>query len=464
MSVAALTAFIHIGSGFPGWMSPDSMWIWEQATGGVPLNDHHTVWLTLMWSIFASQSGPHFPFIIQQLFFWFAISAVSCQIYVRRPWLGIALPPLVAVLDHSWVLNWLWKDATIAALGLLGVATVFSAEARQSDRRRVWPYLVAMGLFGLMSSVRWYLVFAVIPLAVVIGLRISDQTEGTRLQSWKARCVAAIVFIASFVIPQVAPALLLQEEVERSFASTHILTWDLFRLHCRTGTNSVTPPSILLTPDTGPVCAGFDARSAWSTLLTPDGSYRYRFPADEFEAEIVRRDWAAGAIQAPGLLLLDRAALAARLLRPSDQWVPQAANFSDGPQALNSLASEIGFPPRGLRFYVMARLPHEFASQSGIPLGFLQSGFLYVILLPVFAVHRLLGHRRKNQIESRLSQMLVAALFFPISWTIGLAAVSPWEDTRYVSVAVIWGLVVTSLVFSWERHDLPFGGIRHHQD
>jgi hypothetical protein len=191
------------------------------------------------------------------------------------------------------------------------------------------------------------------------------------------------------------------------------------------------------------LCASFNPLDMWSVV--PIGEeQKVRFASSEKEATDIRNAWVKVAPEYLGTLIENRILVSVFLLRTADPWVVTSynlPNLGQKPILVSTLGQEIGFTPTGEKFLKFSRIHTSLFSLMGPFSGVLQSGYLWVAVIPMLV---LLRARRRQAFPL---SMTLALYSFPWLWVIGLGFVSPWIDTRYVAVAVVWSAIWSILVF-----------------
>jgi hypothetical protein len=423
--------------------------MYRQAIGESPAETHHTIWLTALWHyLLPVELGPIIPFILQQLVFWGSVGMISNLAYKSSPVIGIFLPIVVFLIEHTWVLGWIWKDAAALSTGVLSLSFLIHFLHKPS-----WRSLL-LGLFflGLTVSIRWYLVATAIILLITLILYAVKQlgtirslrprsSNGSIILTFVAACT---VFASGYFSPLVLPALAF-DEVRDSHSISHTLLWDLVRLQCETvPPQSIVPPEFVYEPDAD-LCENYNALNMWSVRS------KLILPSSPVQSIAVQNVWVAEAPKSIPILVENRILLAIYLLRPADGWVVPSYNLYGSGGGKPSLVvqerggQEIGFDSSGLGFLKVSRLHTGLSSIGSQILSVFQSAYFWVLTLP-FLLTLLNISNRKNLVFPL--GLMLAMYSFPWFWVLGLGFVSPWSDTRYVAIAVLWTTIWSGFVIA----------------
>ena len=441
-------------SAYPGWMSADSIWMYQMATGFETPNDHHTPWLIGAWKLlWPEKLGPILPLLLQQSIFWVSVGVISAKISKINPKAALVLPVALFLLDHSWVLGWIWKDAAALAAGIMSLA--FLVDFLQNPRRKT--FLWGLFFLGLTVSIRWYLIFASLFLVFVIISfaikRLKPAKSGTSSLRKNTKVVTCILGISIFSAGYAGPILsttLILEEVKPNYSVGQTLLWDLVRIQCETSSRPTVIPKIFIEGPEEDTCKTFNSLDLWSVL--PLGEEKIRFATSDQEQRLLLDAWFVEAPKEKFFLLENKVLLSVYLLRVADPWVVPSYDL---PAGVTKVQQQGGLAPGvGENFLSVSRLHTAVLSLGGPLLNVFNSGYLWLIIIPIFAINRV-------RFTKPLPMSVVLGVYsFPCLWVLGMGFVSPWTDTRYVAVAVVWSLVWSAYLLSFKnnQHSLTATG------
>lgn len=136
--------------------------------------------------------------------------------------------------------------------------------------------------------------------------------------------------------------------------------------------------------------------------------------------------------------------LAADFLRVNDGWVVPSLSAETpffSAEGGVGLGKEVGWPSTGGPALMMARFPSLVIDQSAALQDIFRTGISTSVLLPLAGLSVLLWRRRTLWMWS------ILGVCVPMIWILNFAAVSPWDDTRYVAPAAAWGILFTAILF-----------------
>lgn len=432
-------------SAFPGWISPDYLAMlksFSPENGGF-IDGNYL--LSLAWSHLLPLSFAGVgPLLFQMVIFWTAIGLLSIEFSEKRSFLGFLFPTVVFMLDATWTLAWIWQDSFVLAFGLLAFSLLVRGELGNNMRETY----TGLFLLGLIGSVR---PFAVVPLALVAAFSLRSRIRataksGSRFQyeverggGWGKKWVAGLaLFLIAFVGPMAAGTLDSDgNDGQQRVADT--LFFDLIRVECRSANTAHVLAKFSNSWDRNEICANFSPFSAHS--VTRGFPEALRLPGSPAEYASISSAWWEVAPRHFLLLAKDRVLLTVRLMRPSDPYIVPSYDLNGGTVDLapRGRGGEVGMEPIGHGALAISRVP---SAIIGIVPGLrdvIQTGLLYVVVLPFLALWNFWQTRRFSKL------FVVAILSFPLLWTFSFGLVSPWDTTRYISVAVLWGLSVLFL-------------------
>ncbi|EBY7415766.1 hypothetical protein D6J61_26155, partial [Salmonella enterica subsp. enterica serovar Alachua] len=159
---------------FPGLMSYDSLDQYRQAKGIIPLNSHHPIIMTYLWSgLMSFWDHAGIFLIIQQLLYWSGAAAISCLIG-RTPLIKISLFLVVGLLPPLFIHSvHIWKDVGLNICATLVLAAILADVV--FPRRNVL-FIAAIPLF-YSFTVRSNAPFGMFPLVLLWSWRAAAYVE-----------------------------------------------------------------------------------------------------------------------------------------------------------------------------------------------------------------------------------------------------------------------------------------------
>lgn len=219
LSVAALAlAFVTFRAFDPGFMSPDSLDQYLQATGRNRVTDWHPPVLMLLWRVLLNVTAqPSSLLALQLIFYWGSLLTIALVLLRRSgswPWALVALGVgcLPNLLTFAGVI---WKDVHLALVLIASIALVMVAE--EVPRRRAFRLvLIAASVILLAYAVlvRKNALVALPPIIYALYLGFTGPQRRLRfLLGW----VVAIAVVAG--MGQVAITTLIRPLQGHQFAS-----------------------------------------------------------------------------------------------------------------------------------------------------------------------------------------------------------------------------------------------------
>jgi hypothetical protein len=161
----------------PGYLSNDSLFQLEQATGTEPLSDWHPPIMSLVWrALIAATGTPASMAVLQAVILWGALWVIACVVYeatASRPGalavLGLGLLPHVLTF-----VGVVWKDVHMAFALLAATAIALTGLRLHPGRPRLRWALFALGVIFMIYAilVRKNAVFAAIPVFMLLVLAL----------------------------------------------------------------------------------------------------------------------------------------------------------------------------------------------------------------------------------------------------------------------------------------------------
>lgn len=168
-AVCAIGSALTIAAFYPGFMSPDSVAVWQGGREQV-FHDINSPAMGYLWGLLDKlTAGPPLMFILQNLIFWVAAAIFWRATKDKSLWLATALV-LFGFLPQIWSqLTTVWKDVHLGASLLMAVALIYYA----SRCKRKLPLLLSPIFLFYGYAARLNALPAVLPLAIWSGLVFS---------------------------------------------------------------------------------------------------------------------------------------------------------------------------------------------------------------------------------------------------------------------------------------------------
>lgn len=442
----AVSVALFVASAWPGWMSPDSLGMWDRAVDG-PIYDWHSPVLIWAWSFLgAAELGPLIPFLIQSAIFWAGLLLIVGRLQ-RLGWESSwLLFPAVLFLDAAWMVGWVWKDSLAVAVLILMVGLTASTDLPGLRR---WAWLFLPGLGALVVATRWSLAPFVL---LALGALFFMMYPVSRRQVLQAIAVFGIAISAVFFLERVVI------KPTNSYVAASTMMLDIARVECNLGTpearargESLFPAELIRTVPGDDICERFSTYVHDPIFAWPDDPITetsYVFPDSEASMERLRSDWLQVVAQFPGILIEARGKQLIAFLNSewgmeSGQWWSPGQQLSSN-EALYSRGSVgdgelVGWPSASGPPVIVTAMLSSIGSLILLDFGSNLFGLLTLVLIP-------LGVTILCRKRGKLWRIhYLPALGFPIIFAIGIASIVPADDVRYIMPAALWSLAVAAL-------------------
>jgi hypothetical protein len=203
VGIAGLLWLINSLIFYPGYLSPDSLNQFSQATGLIPVTDWHPPVMELVWHVLITITGHASSVLLfQTLLLWSALTLIALTLYrltkSRRvsviPF-GVALLPVI--LDISGVV---WKDVHMAFALLLASTLLLSVAVFKSNQRlKLTAIILSIALITYATLVRYNAFLAVLPIMYLAAIQFSWASSKKRLALAMVGIVA-VVGISSILV------------------------------------------------------------------------------------------------------------------------------------------------------------------------------------------------------------------------------------------------------------------------
>ncbi|EEX2882573.1 hypothetical protein ACS1L5_000959 [Escherichia coli] len=134
---------------YPGWMSPDSIFQYNNAVTGY-YNSWHPVIMAWWWRVLGYITDGPGPFLVQNLMlFWIGFYFIAKTLSRYIGWGSIVVLLLAATPSVLIIMAQLWKDAVFTSLAIFGLGIIF----RSIDTGRFYKSVFLLFVFVLSLAV-----------------------------------------------------------------------------------------------------------------------------------------------------------------------------------------------------------------------------------------------------------------------------------------------------------------------
>lgn len=413
-------SFLSTASSWPGWISNDSLQMYQQATSGI-YDNWHSPFLSWAWSLgLPNLLGPLIPYAIQQVVFWAGVLLLTIEFFRRHGFVTLLFPFLVILMAHTWVLGWIWKDAAI--LSLLSLFAGLRLNLRMAKTvlkiRILKSFLVT--LLAIACAIRPYMA----PSILILLFSIFSNKDLKKIK-YAAKLQLFIFIISVTLLTFVVPRIL---QTEEKFPQSSLYLQDLATMQCL-GNEKVIPKEFII-QKTENICDNFNLFTLDKLVYGDPKSSRLRFATTAQENSDLHNVWKSNLLNHSGELLTRRVLLTSDLMRNADSWIFPLNSTLDSQVGSGQ---EIGYESSRNTVYRFMFETKEFIENNKFSSFIFNSSLLYIVLLPLLALISIIRTISFLRFE-------IYWLVFPICWVCNFAAISPWHDTRYVAPATLFGL------------------------
>lgn len=434
---------ISVSNSFPGWMSPDSLWIYAQANSG-DINDWHPPALTYIWSfLFPNELGPAIPFVVQNLIFWLGAWSIFRYLVVAVRGFALFFPLLLIQFQFTWNIAWIWKDAFELSMltGAIGLFLHSSKDLSIGSRKKI--RLIALSMIGLAAVVRWYLVPSFILIAIAITLFVEKDNQPLKFRFGK-KSVSSTAMAGITVLGIALCGLALEAAVVRpshTGASSGTLLLDLARFQCEdSGDTKNWIPAKYISQKKTDLCANY-SRYAWDPLIHPTNSNQTSIILPEGAPDIeLIQNWIGAIGERPGQFVLAKFEMLGKLLIATDEESPSMDKSGALMKMRYEIGADVGVYSQLNPSYLVARYP-ALVTNKTIPHIF-SSSILPVLIFPCSSLIILALLKR------RLDKFSLLLAVSPMVFAINMAFVAPAIGNRYLSPAAMLGVVAGFIIWT----------------
>lgn len=438
----SLSASCFYVSSFPGFVSPDTIIMFNEAKSGV-YTTTHTPFLSWLWSyLLPTGIGPVGPHLLQIGLFWLGIYFICHSLSISLGRAVVFVPPVLLLFDSTWSLGWLWKDSASASFLVLAVGLIARSNFCQRDRNRRTLQCVSMVFAALFLMVRSYMLPANLFVLLFFFLYIFDFSEQKSF-SFKSklrilRLPITVLIISCMSIQSFTQVVIKPTAIYNSHA---IFLQDLMRIKCLSGVNQELIPAKFIIEGDGELCDRFSPSGLESLIYYADGHQHLRVAETSSEESELFAIWKANVTSELSPLLASRFILFTKFYGASN-WIPYPqASLQYWPAGTKTLSSEIGWQPVGGLPLLLIRLPSLILSVFPFFDSILKLGVFPGLVFPWLLIG-IMAFRRKV-----LRPSLVIGAVFPTVWAFEFSFISAWNDAaRYFIPASWFGMCITLLL------------------
>lgn len=439
----SLSASCFYVSSFPGFVSPDTIIMFNEAKSGV-YTTTHTPFLSWLWSyLLPTGIGPVGPHLLQIGLFWLGIYFICHSLSISLGRAVVFVPPVLLLFDSTWSLGWLWKDSAAASFLVLAVGLIARSDFCQRDRNRRALQCFSMVFAALFLMVRPYMLPANLFVLLFFFLYVFDFS-GLKIVGFKRKLRSLWLPITVLVLSCISIQSFTQVVIKPTTYSAHgsaIFLQDLMRIKCLTGKNQELIPRIFIIGGTGNLCDRFSPSGLESLIYYADGFQHLRFAETSSEESELFAIWKSNVTSELSPLLASRLTLFIKFYGASN-WIPYPqASLQYWPAGTKTISSEIGWQPVGGLPLLLIRLPSLVLSVFPVFDSILKLGVFPGLVFPWLLIG-IMAFRRKV-----LRPSLVVGAVFPTVWALEFSFISAWEDAvRYFIPASWFGMCITLLL------------------
>lgn len=432
--LAGLGFAITIAAYYPGLVTFDSIWQFNQSVSGAYM-DHHPPIMAWVWSlVIRAIPGPFGMLLLQVSLIWLALLLIAdgaARRGARHAWLIIAigfLPPVIGIEGE------IWKDIEMTGALLLATAIVYRASAGRE------------GIGGIAAAL------ALIPLFYATAVRANAPAATGPILVYWAHCAFRRVSLRAAVLVGAAALTLMLGvqwvfenrflEVRHAYVSQFVEAWDLAAIGCAGGDVAIPDQFRRVASDVRPLCEAFDPLKA-DFLFAPAGA-----PLNaSTDPEVIRalgREWQRAIFAYPSLYLAHRLrAFDALLGFGTDEirrplWMPYSIPNAYG----------FTFAPNAITYAI------------GVGVGFahalgLYNGRVWLAIACAVLVVAAVRARGGKQSDPAALALAVSAL----TYTLPYFVVAPAPDYRYIYWTVVATAVGAVLTLASARVSYRVSGI-----
>ncbi|MDM3403665.1 hypothetical protein OGV31_14785 [Citrobacter sp. Cb019] len=187
---------------YPGWMSPDSIFQYDNAVTG-RYNSWHPVIMAWWWRVLGYISDGPGPFLVQNLMlFWVGFYFIAKTLAKYFRWGSIVVLLLAAMPSVLIIMAQLWKDAVFTSLAVLSIGIVFYSIDSGKFYKSIFLLLIFLLSFAVGCKPNGILVAI-----VLIGWWFLENTE---VRSQRSKLIFSLlsvllILVIPFIISKCLP-------------------------------------------------------------------------------------------------------------------------------------------------------------------------------------------------------------------------------------------------------------------
>jgi len=221
ITVVLLPALLAIGTCllfFPGLMSFDSIFIYRQVIGDMPINNYHPPVMVYTWLMGQYLLGPGGMLIFLQVAYWTSITVIAVHTHDRL-WARSLLIVILGLLPPLWIHSaTIWNDTAVMVSLLLATACTLLLNRTGS----MWVFVTGVFALCYAQAAKQTAIFAAIPLFYI--LCDAYFNSGQRHGRWPKTALLATALLTGSVL---LTFLLGSIGVEKYTKWPTIAVWDL---------------------------------------------------------------------------------------------------------------------------------------------------------------------------------------------------------------------------------------------
>jgi hypothetical protein len=351
IALAVLGFAVTVAAFYPGVMSGDSIFQYDQAMGRHVVTDHHPPIMVWLWRGLAQLApGPAPMLVLHAAMMWAALAVIAVAAArrgVRHAWLVTlaGFTPMFLSIEGA-----IWKDVGMATAFLLATAVFYGMRPRRTTG-------VPRGIAGMIPLVYASVVRANAPAGALPLFVYAMRRMRARERLGASLALGAAVLAACLALQWAIDRML---DVERAHFTQYIETFDLAGIQCAGGDAPIPLAFMRTVPGALPVCRMFDPVQV-DFLFSGGPPTPLWATGDPDALRELGAAWRHAVIANPGLYLAHRARVfdammgtgvsgERRILALTDS-LGGARGFPFAPNALSAAIAAVAYGAVDLHFY-----------------------------------------------------------------------------------------------------------------
>lgn len=219
--IVLLAATLAIGTSFlffPGLMSFDSIFIYRQVIGDMPVNNYHPPVMVYTWQMGQQLLGTGSMLIFQQVLYWTSITIIAIHAHDRL-WARSLFVVIVGLLPPLWIHSaTIWNDTGVMVSLLFAIACTLLLKKTGA----LWVFVIGFLALCYAQAAKQTAIFAAVPLFYI--LCDAYFNSGQRQGRWPKTAMLATSLLAGSVL---ITTLLGSVGVDKYTKWPTIAVWDL---------------------------------------------------------------------------------------------------------------------------------------------------------------------------------------------------------------------------------------------